>query len=252
MDLLASRFHAISIDWPGFGTQSRPPLSWTPDAMASFLEYAIEALGGTFYSIVAAGHSATYVLNYLSKHTIAADTVVLIAPTWRGPPPTMAGRQHPLFGKVKRSIESDFFGPFLYRLNVNPFMVKMMVAGHVYSDKKWLSGVRMQEKRKVTEGENARFASAAFVAGGLDLLSSRNEFLKLASNVSAPILLVYGAQTPPRSRAEMEALSELPGVQTALLHRGKLLPSGGDVGAAVRPVPAGLATGWPPKCFSAL
>jgi hypothetical protein len=33
---------------------------------------------------------------------------------------------------------------------------------------------------------------------------------------------VYGAETPPRSRAEMEALAALPGVRSVQLVRGKL------------------------------
>jgi hypothetical protein len=40
--------------------------------------------------------------------------------------------------------------------------------------------------------------------------------------VSDPILLVYGAETPEKSRAEMEALAALPHVRTALLPAGKL------------------------------
>jgi hypothetical protein len=34
-----------------------------------------------------------------------------------------------------------------------------------------------------------------------------------ASQANVPILVVYGKQTPPKSRAEMEALAELPNVE---------------------------------------
>ena len=34
--------------------------------------------------------------------------------------------------------------------------------------------------------------------------------------------MVYGADTPPRSRAEMQALAAVPGIRTARLPRGKL------------------------------
>ena len=37
-----------------------------------------------------------------------------------------------------------------------------------------------------------------------------------------PIIVVYGAETPPRSRAEMEALAGLPTVVTAVVPRAKL------------------------------
>jgi pimeloyl-ACP methyl ester carboxylesterase len=125
----------------------------------------------------------------------------------------------------------------LYRLNVNSFVIRKMVAGHVYSDRDWLSDDRLREKQKVTQAEGARFASAAFVTGALDLVMTRAGFLRLAANAAVPILLVYGGETPPRSRAEMEALAALPGVQTVLLARGKLsvheeFPD--EVSAAVR------------------
>ena len=56
----------------------------------------------------------------------------------------------------------------------------------------------------------------------VDALASREAFLHVARRVSAPILLVYGAETPPKSRAEMEALAAVPGVRTVRLSQGKL------------------------------
>jgi pimeloyl-ACP methyl ester carboxylesterase len=61
-----------------------------------------------------------------------------------------------------------------------------------------------------------------FVTGRLDALVSRDDFLALARRAGVPILLVYGAETPPRSRAEMEALAAIPNVESARLPRGKL------------------------------
>src|SRR5262249_55978233 len=66
------------------------------------------------------------------------------------------------------------------------------------------------------------FASVRFVTGRLDPLASRDAFLDLARRAAVPILLVYGAETPPRSRAEMEALAAVGGVRTARLPQGKL------------------------------
>jgi hypothetical protein len=37
-----------------------------------------------------------------------------------------------------------------------------------------------------------------------------------------PTLAIYGAETPARSRAEIEALAALPGIQVGRLPRGKL------------------------------
>jgi pimeloyl-ACP methyl ester carboxylesterase len=238
MQRLAPRFHVIALDWPGFGTSPRPPLRWTPDALSAFLDHTLETLVPQPHGVVAAGHAATYVLHHAARHPGFADRLALVAPTWRGPLPTMTGGDRPLFAKLRRLIEVPVLGPALYRLNVSSFVVRRMVTGHVYSDPEWLSGQRMSDKRKVMDAAGARFASVAFVTGGLDRAASRTEFLGLAGRAGAPILLLYGNETPPRSLAEMAALAELPGVETARLARGKLsvheeFPD--DVSAALQP-----------------
>jgi pimeloyl-ACP methyl ester carboxylesterase len=238
MDRLASQFRVISFDWPGFGTRARPGLSWTPAALSAFLEHALHVLGERPRGVVAAGHAATYLLHHAALHPDLAERLVLIAPTWRGPLPTMAGGSRPLFDNIRRLIEVPGLGAVLYRLNVSSFVVRMMVAGHVYSDAGWLSGPRLAIKRQVMDAPGARFASAAFVTGALDRVASRAEFLRLAESIDIPILLVYGGETPPRSRAEMEALAQLPRLRTARLARGKLsvheeFPD--EVAAAVQP-----------------
>lgn len=222
MERLASQFRVVAIDWPGFGTRSRPNVRWTPDALSTFLEHVLEQVVGRPHGIVAAGHAASYVLDCASRRSGITDRLVLIAPTWRGPLPTVAGGERPFFAKIRSAIEMPGIGSLLYRLNVNSFVVGKMVAGHVYSDSTWLSGERLIQKRQVLDAPGARFASAAFVTGALDRTSSRADFLALAARAAVPIFLIYGAETPSRSRAEMDALAAVPGVRTERLPRGKL------------------------------
>jgi len=134
----------------------------------------------------------------------------------------MVGGDRPLFQKIRKAIGLPVVGPLLYHANVNRFVVRKMVAGHVYSGANELSGDRLRQKRAVIDAPGARFGSAAFVTGGLDWTPSRAEWLKLARSVTDPVLVVYGADTPPKSRAEMEALAELPEVQSVVTSRGKL------------------------------
>ena len=176
MERLASQFRVVAIDWPGFGTRSRPNVRWTPDALSTFLEHVLEQVVGRPHGIVAAGHAASYVLDCASRRSGITDRLVLIAPTWRGPLPTVAGGERPFFAKIRSAIEMPGIGSLLYRLNVNSFVVGKMVAGHVYSDPTWLSGERLIEKRQVMDAPGARFASAAFVTGALDRVSSRADF----------------------------------------------------------------------------
>jgi pimeloyl-ACP methyl ester carboxylesterase len=222
VERLASQFRVVAIDWPGFGTRPRPKVRWTPDGLSAFLEQVLERVGRP-HGIVAAGHAASYVLDCASRRSGITDRLVLIAPTWRGPLPTVAGGERPFFAKIRSAIETPGIGSLLYRLNVNSFVVGKMVAGHVYSDPTWLSGERLTEKRQVMDAPGARFASAAFVTGALDRVSSRENFLALVARAAVPIFLIYGAETPSRSRAEMDALAALlPSVRTERLPRGKL------------------------------
>lgn len=81
---------------------------------------------------------------------------------------------------------------------------------------------RLAQKRRVIDAPGARFASAAFVTGALDRVATREQFLAFVERAAVPVLVVYGAETPPRSRAEIEALTSLPAVQSVRLARGKL------------------------------
>lgn len=226
MGPLASRlsrsFRTIAIDWPGFGDQPRPSLDWAPDAYFAFLAFVLETVSRSPHAIIAAGHAATYALAHACDHPDSVGRLVLVAPTWRGPLPTMMNGRRPLFARLSRMADPPVIGPLIYGLNVNRFVVRMMAAGHVYAEPNWLDEERMRDKLAVTSAPGARFASVRFVTGMLDPLASREAFVDLARRARIPILAVYGAQTPRRSLAEMEALAAIPGVRSARLPVGKL------------------------------
>src|SRR5262245_16389484 len=204
---LARRYATLSVDWPGFGDAARPQVDWRPEAYSAILSLLLGEVIPRPYAIVAAGHAAGYVLEHAGSAPQAR--LVLLAPTWRGPLPTVMGGQRPWFERLCRLVDLPGLGRAIYRLNVNPFVVRPLGAGHVYSDLAFLDEARLSEKLAVTHAAGARFASVRFVTGRLDPLASRDEFLALARRAAAPILVVYGAETPPRSRAEMEALAAL-------------------------------------------
>jgi pimeloyl-ACP methyl ester carboxylesterase len=217
---LASAFTTIAIDWPGFGDRPRPAIAWEPDAYRKFLEHILQELPKPT-ATVAAGHAAGYLLAHASEHHGSVGKLCLVAPTWRGPLPTMMGRRA-MFRFVSRLVDLPVIGSALYRLNVNQPMIRMMANGHVYADPAWLDQRRLAEKLVVTNATGARHASFRFVAGELDPMSSRELFLATARRVADPILVVYGAATPRRSKAEMEALRNLSHVQFRELPVGKL------------------------------
>jgi pimeloyl-ACP methyl ester carboxylesterase len=221
-DRLAARYSTLAVDWPGFGEAPRPQVDWTPEAYDAFLAYLLNSVMPHPHAIIAAGHAATYVIKHAASASEPTARLALVAPTWRGPLPTMAGGHRPFFDRLCRLVDVPALGPLVYRLNVNRVVVRYMGAGHVYSDPAFLNEERLRQKLAVVRAEGARFASVRFVTGRLDPLASREAFLDVARRAQARILLVYGADTPPRSRAEMEALAAVPGVRTARLPRGKL------------------------------
>src|SRR5579883_2740937 len=198
---LAAAFTTVAIDWPGFGDAPRPAVPWRPDAYRAFL---------------------ADVLDQAVQRPFAAGRLCLVAPTWRGPLPTVMGKRHAAFRHIARAGDLPAIGDLIYRLNVNPFMVRMMALGHVYRDPRALAPDKLAEKLAVTRAAGARHASIRFVTGELDPMKSREEFLDAARQVTEPILVIYGADTPPKSKAEMAELAALPNVRTALLPAGKL------------------------------
>jgi pimeloyl-ACP methyl ester carboxylesterase len=219
---LAPAFATVAVDWPGFGDRPRPRADWRPEAYAAFLAHLQGHVIRHYHATIAAGHAAGYVLARAATLPGSMGRLCLVAPTWRGPLPTVTGKGPATFAAVRRLVDRPGLGPLLYRLNVNRPMVRLMARGHVYADRGWLSGERLAEKLAVTRAPGARHASTRFVTGGLDPAQSRQEFLALAGRVTDPILIVYGAGTPPRSRAEMEALAALPNVEATVLPAGKL------------------------------
>ena len=217
---LAPYFSTVAIDWPGFGDLPRPPIMWSPEAYTAFLRYVLADVVTSPVAIVAAGHAATYALACADASPEAG--LCLIAPTWRGPLPTVMDGKRRLGKRVARLSDLPGLGPVLYRLNVNAPMVRMMAKGHVYQSADWLTEARLAQKMAVTRMPGARYASIRFVTGLLDLVTDRASFLDLAKRVKAPLLVVYGAATPRRSKAEMEALASIPGVRAVELTVGKL------------------------------
>ncbi|ORE96988.1 MULTISPECIES: alpha/beta fold hydrolase [Aurantimonadaceae] len=219
---LAEAFTTVSLDWPGFGDRPRPTVAWEPDAYRAFLAHVLAELVPHPHATIAAGHAAGYLLAEAAASPGAAGRLCLIAPTWRGPLPTMTGRHHPAFARIARAGDRPVLGALLYRLNVNRPVIGMMLRGHVYADPAWMTRERMIEKLAVVEAPGARHASIRFVTGLLDPFPSREGFLEAAERVSDPLLVIYGANTPRKSKAEIEALAKLPNVSSIVLSNGKL------------------------------
>ncbi|BAZ49520.1 alpha/beta hydrolase fold protein [Nostoc sp. NIES-4103] len=215
--LLAPHFQVVAVDWPGFGESSRPSLNYRPEIYQQFLSDFIPAVFNTAITVVAAGHAASYVLQVAVKQPAIFSRIVLLAPTWRGPLPTM-GATPEIAGIVRGLVRSQIIGQALYKLNTVPSFLSFMYRRHVFADAaRMLTPSFIEKKWQTTQQPGARFASAAFVTGNLDAVREQSDFLALVRSLSVPLMVVIGESSPPKSREEMNAIAALPKVKSVVI-----------------------------------
>ena len=211
-DRLKSQFQVTSIDFPGFGDSARPRLDYAPSLYRQFLADFVRDNYSSSLRIVAAGHAAGYALNLSATVPNIVSKLALVAPTWRGPLPTMARGQKPWLKGVRELIRTPIMGQFLYQLTTTPSFLEFMYRRHVYSDTSKLTPDLLARKRQLTQQPGARYGAAAFVTGGLDPYLDRSAAIAHLQSLSIPVLVAIGENSPPKSKAEMLALSEVTNV----------------------------------------
>lgn len=215
-NLLARYFQVFALDWPGFGASDRPSLDYRPAVFQHFLADFVQSTFNSPIAVVAAGHSAGYVLQLAQKQSQAFSRIVLVAPTWRGPLPTM-GATSELAGIVREVVRSPILGELVYYLNTTPAFLSFMYSRHVFTDETKLTPSFIDKKWQITQHPGARFGSAAFVTGNIDPVHNQGEFLELVKSLSVPLMVVIGESSPLKSRAEMDAVAALPGVSSKVV-----------------------------------
>ena len=193
-------------------------------ALDAFLDRDLPELVPTPVLGVAAGHGATYLVRDASRHPGRYSRLVLVAPTWRGPLPTMTqGRRPGLCGTVRRTLERPVVGRALFELNISRPVIGWMMREHVYADPAGVTPALIGEKRAVARRAGGRSATAAFVSGGLDPVATRADFLSLFGEALPPTLVIRPRKAPARSAAEMDALAATGRVTTVEVN-GALAP----------------------------
>ncbi|MGD1930735.1 MAG: alpha/beta fold hydrolase [Leptolyngbyaceae cyanobacterium] len=239
---LAPQFQITALDWPGFGESDRPPLDYGPALYTQFLQDFVTATFETSIAIVAAGHAAGYALNLAAHQPAICAKLALVVPTWRGPLAVM-GAPPTVRSGVKELVRTPLLGQALYGLNTHPAFLKWMYRRHVFVDEQRLTPDYIQQRHQSTQQPGARYAPAAFVTGGLDPMPSREAFLQSLESLTCPVMVVVAEQAPPASKAEMEAMVELPDVQSIRLPGtlGQAEEYGEAVAEKVRPFLASVA-----------
>jgi pimeloyl-ACP methyl ester carboxylesterase len=197
----------IRVDWPGFGDSDRPRLPYDAALLARFLSDFRREICPEDCGLIAAGHAASIALLASERHGLAFRDWVLVAPTWRGQLPTMAGRRSRAFTAIRSLVEAPLLGPLLYRLNTTRAMLGWMSRRHVDGAGPGLSPEGLAARQRISRQPGARFASAAFVTGGLDPYDTPEGWLAAARALPNPLTVVIADQSPPKSMAEMQALA---------------------------------------------
>jgi pimeloyl-ACP methyl ester carboxylesterase len=215
--LLKSQFQVTTVDFPGFGDSARPRLDYAPPLYRQFLADFVRDIYTSPITIIAAGHAAGYALNLAATVPNSVSELVLLAPTWRGPLPTMARGQKPWLKGVRALIRTPILGQFLYQLTTTPSFLAFMYRRHVYADANKLTPDLLTQKRQLTQQPGARFGAAAFVTGGLDPYLDRSEAISHLQSLTIPVLVAIGQSSPPKSTAEMQALAAVPNIVSYIL-----------------------------------
>lgn len=210
--VLGATYQITCVDWPGFGDSDKAAIAYNPVLYEAFLPDFVNACFDQPLTVVAAGHAAGYALHLAQLLPKQISRIVLVAPTWRGPLPTM-GASKAVASGVERVVRSPLIGQFLYYLNTRPPFLKWMYSRHVFAEAQHLTPEFMAQKYVTTQQRGARFGPAAFVTGGLDPVTNRGAFLQLFAQLRAKCLVITSEDSPPKSKAEMEALSDVSAVQ---------------------------------------
>lgn len=213
---LSSQFQVLALDWPGFGESDRLPLKYSSPLYHNFLQDFVRDILERPTAVVAAGHAAGYAMQLAQKMPQSVSRIVLVAPTWRGPLPTM-GATEQVSGTLRQLVRSPIFGQVLYQMNTTPSFLRLMYGRHVYVEKAKLTPDFIDHKRQITQQPGARYAPAAFVTGAIDPVRERDDFLAYFQPSLVPVKVIIGEQVPPKSREEMDALAGLPGVESSVL-----------------------------------
>ena len=211
--LLSPYFQVVVPDWLGFGESSRLSFQYDSKIYHKFLNNFVAQVFNKPVVVIAAGHAAGYVMQMASREPAPWSWVVLVAPTWRGPLPTMGDRPK-LYGLIRAIVRTPILGQFLYLLNTTRMFLGWMYRRHVYGDRRNVTRDLIRQKWKSTQKRGARFASVAFVTGALDPVRKRAEFFDYFQPLPVPTLMVIGEQTPPKSREEMEVVAHFSQVQS--------------------------------------
>ena len=201
----------VSFDWPGFGDSDRPAIKYDLPVLCTALNAVLDHLHNSTIgriNVIAAGHAASVALALANERSQQWKQLVLVAPTWRGPLPTMTGWKPSQFKWLRQLVSLPGIGSTLYRFNTSRAVLKLMLRRHVWVKPCMFTPQAVKQQQQLSRKKGARFASVSFVSGGFDPANHRDWWLSMAEQLSCPLCVVLAEEAPPRSKLEMQELAK--------------------------------------------
>jgi cbb3-type cytochrome oxidase cytochrome c subunit len=121
---------------------------------------------------------------------------------------------------INEIVRLPIIGPMLYFINTTKVIIRLMMKRHVWLNKNDLDNDKIRKLQVLSRQKGARYASAAFVTGRLDIDNNNKWWISNTNIVKEMSTLVIPKDSPKRSLSEMEALSE--SIKDVLYIRGRL------------------------------
>lgn len=208
-DDLATDYHVVAPDLPGFGRSDRPPLRYS----ATFYEEFLRAFLAAFENpaVVATSLTGAYVAAVAGD--LDLSRVVLIAPTTS----TFPGRR----AWLRELLRLPVLGEALFNLAVSKPAIRRANRDHGYYNPDLVEETWVGYEWRTAHQPGARFAAASFVSGHL------NSAVDLASALAAldvPVTLLWGREATTTPLAEGRDLAEAADARLVVYDDALLLP----------------------------
>lgn len=209
---LASDYHVIAPDLPGFGLSDRPPLLYSPSLYMTFITDFVRDVTDE-PTVIASSLTGAYVTMAAEDGATDFEEYVLISPTTS----TMPGNRTWL----RSLLRTPLVGEAIFNLTSGKRALRHFAKDHAFYDTSSITDEYIEYRWQLTHQPGARFAPASFISGLLD------PDVDLGATLSAldePITLVWGRETETTPLSAGQDLAEEADARLVVFDNALLLP----------------------------
>ena len=211
-DNLASDYHVIAPDLPGFGLSDRPPLLYSPSLYATFItDFARDVTDES--TVIASSLTGAYVAMAAEDEAIDFEEYVLISPTTS----TMPGNRT----WVRSLLRTPLIGEALFNLTSGKRALRHFAIDHAFYDPSSVTDEYIEYRWQLTHQPGARFAPASFISG---LLDPDVDLGAALSSLDEPVTLIWGRETETTPLSAGQALADEADARLVVFDDTLLLP----------------------------